>query len=127
LTRIPPSSPPGRLEAWRAWRLRPAGREGLEHRQRRRQRDVLVDERLHERLERRAVLVERRDRLLADALSRALIGLLVGDEIGRGEKPVLEIVDAEIRGFGIRDRTEMTGDLDAALVRLVDAGLQRGP
>ena len=60
------------------------------------------------------------DRLLARALAGALVRLLVGDEIGRGEEAVLEVVDAEVRGFGVGDRAQVAGDLEAALVRLLD-------
>ena len=74
---------------------------------------LLVDELLHQRLERRAVLVERGDRLLAGALAGAHIRLLVGDEIGGGEEPVLEIVDAEVGRFAVGDRAQVPGDLDA--------------
>src|SRR5258705_279218 len=79
-------------------------REGLEDGQRRGQRDVAVDELLHERLERRAVLVDRGHRLLAARLAWAHIRLLVGDEIGCGKKSVLQVVDAEVRRFAEGDR-----------------------
>ena len=58
--------------------------------------------------------------LLAASLARAGVGLLVGHEIGRREEAVLEVVDAEVGGFGVGHRAEMAGDLHAALVRFVD-------
>ena len=69
---------------------------------------MLVDERRHERLERRAAFVERGDRLLTARLAGTDVRLLVADEVGGGEEPVLEVVDAELGGFAVGDGTEMT-------------------
>ena len=57
-------------------RHRTSGRERLEHGERRGQRDVFVDELLHQRLERLAVFVERRDRLLTARLPGQTSGCL---------------------------------------------------
>ena len=83
-----------------------------------------VDQLLDQRLERLAVLVERGNGLLPAALAWAHVGLLVGDEVGRRQEPVLEVVDAELRGLGVGHRAEVAGDLQAALVRLVDRRAQ---
>ena len=70
--------------------------------------------------------IERGDRLLAPRLARALVRFLVGDEIGRGEEAVLEVVDAEARGLRVGDRAEVPGHLHSARVRFVDRGGQLG-
>ena len=85
---------------------------------------MVVDELLHERLERRAVLVERGNRLLATCLPGADVGLLVGHEVGRRHEAVLEIVDAEVGRLGVGHRAEMAGDLESALVGLLDRRVQ---
>ena len=85
-----------------------------------------VDELSDERPERRGVLVERGDGPLAGRLSRTLVRLFVRDEVGRRQEPVLEIVDAEVRRFGVRHGTQMSGDLEAALMSLVDRGAELG-
>ena len=77
---------------------------------------------LHQGLERRRRLVQVGDRLLAAALARAHIRLLVGDEVGGREEPVLEVVDAQGRGLGVGHRTQVPGHLQAALVRFLDHG-----
>ena len=63
---------------------------------------MLVDQLLDQRLERLAVLVERGDGLLPARLPGTDVRLLVGDEIGRREEAVLEVVDAEIRRLARR-------------------------
>ena len=98
-----------------AGRHRTAGRVGLEDGQRRRQRDTAIDQLLDEGLERLAVLVERRDGLLSATLPWTDVGLLVGHKVRGRQKAVLQVVDAEVSGFGVGDRTEVAGDLQAAL------------
>src|SRR5262249_46668605 len=66
----------------KARRHRPARREGFEHRERRRERDALVDELADQGLERRASFVERGNRLLSPTLPWTHIGLLVSNEVG---------------------------------------------
>jgi hypothetical protein len=52
--------------------------------------------------------------------------LLVGDEVGRREETVFEVVDAEIGGLAVGDGAQMAGDLHAALVGFVNRAFQRG-
>ena len=87
---------------------------------------MLVDELFHERLERRAVLVELGDRPLPDRLPRADVRLLVGDEVGRRHEAVLQIVDAEIGRFGQRHRAEVPCDFQPAFVRVLDGCAKLG-
>ena len=54
------------------------------------------------------------------------VGLLAGVELGVDEEAVLEVVDAELDGFGIGDGAEVAGDFDAAPVGFVDRGLELG-
>ena len=103
-----------------AGRHRTAGRVGLEDGQRRRQRDTAIDQLLDERLERLAVLVERGYGLLSATLARTDVGLLVGHKVRGRQKAVLQVVDAEVSGFGVGDRTEVAGDLQAAFMGLFD-------
>ena len=62
----------------------------------------------------------------APAGARADVGLLAGVELGVDEEAVLEVVDAELGGFGIGDGAEVAGELEAELVGLVDGGLELG-
>ena len=54
------------------------------------------------------------------------VGLLAGVELRVHEEAVLEVVDAELGGFGIGDGAEVTGDFEAAFVSFVDGGLELG-
>src|SRR5438045_3897434 len=69
-----------------------------------------------------AFRVDGGERCLSNALSRADVGHLVGDEIGRREEAVLQVVDAEGRGLAIGDGAEMTGELHPAFVSFVERG-----
>ena len=60
------------------------------------------------------------DRGLPRGLARTLVRLLVAHEVRRDEECVLEIVDAERRSFSKGHRAQMSGDLQSALVRLLD-------
>ena len=51
--------------------------------------------------------IERRDRSAARGPARAGVGLLVGDEVGRRQEAVLEVVDAESGGFGVGDGAQV--------------------
>src|SRR5580765_4214930 len=86
-------------------------------------RYTLAHQLRNQRAERRAVLVDRSDRLLTARLTRTDIGLLVGDEVGGRQKAVLQVVDAEIRGLAIGHRAQMPGDLHPARVSFVDRRL----
>src|SRR5262244_368567 len=52
----------------------------------------------------------------------ALVRFLFGVERGVFEESVLEIVDSDLRRFLVRDRAEVTRDLQTSLVRLLDSG-----
>ena len=52
------------------------------------------------------------------------IRLLARIELGVDPETVLEVVDAEVRGFGIGDRTKVPGDLQSTAVGLLDGGPQ---
>ena len=58
------------------------------------------------------------------ALSGTYVGLLVRNEIGRREEAVLEIVDAESRGFVVRDGAEVARQLHPAFVSFGERGAQ---
>jgi hypothetical protein len=72
------------------------------------------------------VLVQRRDALLTAALAGAGVRLLVRDEIGGGQEAMLEVVDSQVRCFRVCHRTQVAGDLQAAVVGLLDRRAQRG-
>ena len=107
----------GRRQHLETWRHRTAGCKRLEHRQRRCEGDALVDQFLDKRFECGTRFVDRHQRLLTAALTRTTVRLLIGHKIGRGEKPMLEIVDSEIGSLAVSDRTEMAGHLQTTFVR----------
>src|SRR5665213_128357 len=83
---------------------------------------MMRDEIGYEVLECSTVRIDLRQSRHADALSGADIGLLVGDEISRNEKAVLEIVDPGSCCFTIRDGAQMARDLEAPLVDFLRRG-----
>src|SRR5665213_714821 len=80
---------------------------------------MMRDEIGYEVLECSTVRIDLRQSRHADALSGADIGLLVGDEISRNEKAVLEIVDPGSCCFTIRDGAKVTRDLESSFVSLL--------
>jgi hypothetical protein len=103
---------------------RPARREGLEHGEGGRQRHFLSISFFTSALNGAPFSSSAAIVPLPHLLPRAGVALLVGNEIGRGEEPVLRVVDADVGGFRVGDRAEMAGDLQPALVRLFDRRAQ---
>ena len=64
---------------------------------------MMVDQQLDQRIGLRTARLHRQ-RGSGARVSRAVVGLLAGVELGVDEKAVLEIVDAELGRFGIGHR-----------------------
>jgi hypothetical protein len=60
------------------------------------------------------------------SFSRALVGLLIRVELSVNKEAVLKVVDAELRGFRIGDRAEMTGYLQVKGMRSLNGGPEFG-
>jgi len=58
--------------------------------------------------------------------ARALVASLIWVELGVYKEAVLQIVDAELRRFGISDRTEMAGNLQMEGMRGLNSGSEFG-
>jgi len=100
-----------------------AGIVGLEDRERGGYGYVMRDEESDERLGFGGTCGHLREGGIAGG-ARAIIGRLAGVELGVDEEAVLEVVDAELGGFGIGDGAEVAGELEAVLVGFIDGGLQ---
>ena len=105
---------------------RPPRHRHLEHRQCRGDRDVMVHEIRNHVVHRPALNVELgvERRLLIGLFVGAGIRLLPRKEFCIHEQPMLEIVDPQLCCLAEADRTEMTGDLGAALVSRRDRSRQ---
>ena len=100
--------------------------EGFEDGEGRGDGDVVLDEVGDHVAHRGGGEVEARDAGAGGGLGRADVGLLAGVELGVDEQAVLQVVDAEGGGLAEADGAEVAGDLEIALVRGVDGGLQLG-
>ena len=87
--------------------------------------DVVVDEELDEGGGVGAVGVHGGEGWVAGGAG-AEVGLLAGIVLRVDEEAVLEIVDADLDGFGIGDGAEVAGDFEAVLVGGVDGGFELG-
>ena len=105
-------------------------------RQRRRDRDMMTDERPDQPIRLGPARHHVFERVIACARA-ARVWFLVGVELRVAEEPVLEVVDTDLRRLGIVDRAQVARHLQAAPVRLFDhcphflardvrVGLERG-
>src|SRR5689334_3440713 len=109
-----------RIEKFQSRRQWPARHERLEHGWCGCECDFVAHQIRDQRAHCITVWIHVRYCFLTNALARAFVWLLVGNEIGRHIKSVLEVIDAECRCFAKSHRAQMRGELHPALVRFLD-------